>query len=61
VEEDGLKVVFGIMAGLEWALMLAALPLYLYGDRIRKFTGSYGPMKRLRAQRQAGVVAEPEG
>lgn len=52
IQRDGLKAVFGTMAGLEWALMLFALPLYLMAVQIKTITGRYGPMKRLREEQE---------
>lgn len=45
IQKDGLKAVFGIMAGLEWGLILFAIPLYVFAGRIVAFTSSYGPLR----------------
>jgi MFS family permease len=50
---DGLRAVFGTMAGLEWALMLFGLPLLFLAERIKKFTGRYGPERRARERLEA--------
>lgn len=53
IQKDGLKAVFGTMAGLEWALMLLAIPFYFFAKKISKFTGRYGPQKRLKGVHEA--------
>ncbi|CZT18216.1 uncharacterized protein RCC_04060 [Ramularia collo-cygni] len=64
IQRDGLKAVFGIMAGLEWGLMLFALPIYLFAKRILDFTTRYGPMKRYKEdeeRRKMDVLGVREG
>ncbi|EMC91132.1 hypothetical protein BAUCODRAFT_39273 [Baudoinia panamericana UAMH 10762] len=46
IAEDGMKKVFGSMAGIEWALLVLGIPLYFFTKQILAFTSSYGPMKR---------------
>ncbi|KAK1009776.1 hypothetical protein LTR54_005572 [Friedmanniomyces endolithicus] len=47
IGKDGLQAVTGTMAGLEWTLLLVAVPIYLFSRQILSFTDSYGPMKRV--------------
>ncbi|KAK0949978.1 hypothetical protein LTR91_026015, partial [Friedmanniomyces endolithicus] len=47
IGKDGLQAVTGTMAGLEWTLLLVAVPMYLFSRQILSFTDSYGPMKRV--------------
>lgn len=37
------------MAGIEWALMLIAIPFYFFSKQILSFTSKYGPMTRLQS------------
>ncbi|KAK5108263.1 hypothetical protein LTR62_008647 [Meristemomyces frigidus] len=46
IQEDGLSKVFGTMAGLQWALLLLAVPMYFLCKPILAMTSKYGPMKR---------------
>ncbi|KAF2765157.1 polyamine transporter [Teratosphaeria nubilosa] len=51
IQQDGVSAVFGTMAGLEWALMAVAIPVYVFSSQILAFTDKYGPQKRLRERR----------
>jgi hypothetical protein len=42
--------VTGTMAGLQWALLLFAVPMYVFCRQILALTSTYGPMKRLVAE-----------
>lgn len=35
------------MAGVEWALLLIAVPVYFFSGKLLAFTNSYGPQKRV--------------
>jgi hypothetical protein len=43
----GLRDVFVVMAGLEWALILVGgLPMYFFSKKVLAFTATFGPQKR---------------
>ncbi|KAK5719971.1 hypothetical protein LTR15_007244 [Elasticomyces elasticus] len=47
IAEKGLESVTGTMAGIQWAVLLLAVPIYFFSKRILSFTNTYGPMKRM--------------
>jgi MFS family permease len=48
IVRQGASIVFGEMAAIQWFLLLFAVPLYLWGPALLKFTAAYGPMLRVR-------------
>ncbi|KAK4561023.1 hypothetical protein LTR86_004978 [Recurvomyces mirabilis] len=50
IQEDGLTRVFGTMAGLQWALLLFAIPIYFFCKPVLVLTSTYGPMKRIQKE-----------
>jgi hypothetical protein len=46
IEEQSTAPVFGEMTAIQVVSILAAVPLYLWGEKLRSFTSTYGPMKR---------------
>ena len=43
---EGIKDAFGEMVAIQYAILSLSLVLYLFGKRIRRFTGKFGPMKK---------------
>ncbi|CAG7920168.1 unnamed protein product [Penicillium olsonii] len=46
IERQGPAAVFGEMAAIQVASILFAIPLFIWGNSLRAWTSSYGPMKR---------------
>ena len=51
IQVEGIKKAFGEMVGIQYAIFSLSLVLYLFGKRIRSFTGTFGPMKKVLQQR----------
>lgn len=47
IASDGLESVTGTMAGIQWAMLLIAIPIYFFSGKLLAFTNSYGPQKRV--------------
>ena len=46
IKVEGIKDAFGEMVAIQYAILSLSLVLYLFGKRIRRFTGKFGPMKK---------------
>jgi MFS family permease len=49
IERQGPAAVFGEMTAIQVVSILFAIPLFIWGDSVRAFTSSYGPMKRFQS------------
>ncbi|KAE8334010.1 major facilitator superfamily domain-containing protein [Aspergillus sergii] len=50
IERQGPAPVFGEMMAIQVASILVAIPLFIWGKRLRSVTSRYGPMKRFQDQ-----------
>lgn len=50
IERQGPAPVFGEMMAIQVASILLAIPLFIWGKRLRAVTSRYGPMKRFQDQ-----------
>lgn len=47
IRVEGIKNAFGEMVAIQYAILLLSLVLYVFGKRIRRLTGSFGPLKKV--------------
>jgi len=45
--DTGIQNTFGEMVGIQYFFVLLAIPMYFFGERIRRWTNTFGPMKKI--------------
>lgn len=46
IKTEGVRNAFGEMVGIQYFVLAMSLVLYVFGKRIRKWTGTFGLMKK---------------
>jgi len=47
IRVEGVKNAFGEMVGIQYAILSLSIVLYFWGKKIRAFTGTFGPMRKV--------------
>jgi hypothetical protein len=51
IKVEGVRKAFGEMVGIQYAILSLSAVLYFFGKRIRAFTATFGPMKKVLTSR----------